>query len=82
MNVTLRSMICPVALLLVSSALAAAQPLGSIEGFIVDANDGALPGVVVTVAGSEGPREGVTGADGGFSFTGLSPAATMWSGRL
>ena len=73
MNVTLRSMICPVALLLVSSALAAAQPLGSIEGFIVDANDGALPGVVVTVAGPEGPREGVTGADGGFSFTGLSP---------
>ena len=36
---------------LLVAASAAAQPAGSIEGAVVDANGNPLPGVVVTVAG-------------------------------
>ncbi len=59
---------------LAATALAAAQPTGSLEGSIVDANGDPLPGVVVTVTGPGVREELVTGADGRYSVAGLAAA--------
>ena len=64
-------MVVTTSVLLLHPAPASGQSAGAIAGTVADAGGGALPGVIVTAAGPEGPREGVTGADGGFSFTGL-----------
>ena len=50
---------------------APAQTPGAIEGTVADAGGGALPGVVVTATGTEGPRESVTDATGAFVFAAL-----------
>ena len=52
-------------------APAGAQPTGSIEGVVVDANNAPLPGVVVELAGPAVERETVNGLDGTFTFTEL-----------
>ncbi len=59
---------------LAATALAAAQPTGSLEGSIVDANGDPLPGVVVTVTGPGVREERVTGADGRYAVAGLAAA--------
>ena len=64
-------MVVATSVLLLHPAPASGQSAGAIAGTVADAGGGALPGVIVTAAGPEGPREGITGADGGFSFTGL-----------
>ena len=65
-----------VACLLLSSLLAApsaARTAGSIEGVVVDENGLPLPGVRVTVSGPGERRELVTGDDGAWTASGLSP---------
>ena len=59
-------------LLLSLPAVAAAQPAGSIEGAVVDANGSPLPGVVVTVTGAGVRQQHVTGADGTYMAAGLT----------
>ena len=62
-----------VVLLSLSVAVTAtAQPAGSIDGAVVDANGPPLPGVVVTVTGPGGRAEHVTGADGAYTTAGLA----------
>ena len=61
-----------VALLLALPVAARAQPAGSIEGTVVDANGSPLPGVVVTVTGPGVRAELVTGADGAYVAAGLA----------
>ena len=53
-------------------APAAAQPAGSIDGAVVDANGNPLPGVVVTVTGPGARQEHITGADGAYTAAGLA----------
>ena len=58
--------------LLLSASPSSPQSTGAIiDGTVVDADGGVLPGVVVTVTSSEVRQEGVTDAIGWFSFTGL-----------
>ena len=57
---------------LLVAAPAAAQPAGSIDGAVVDANGTPLPGVVVTVTGPGGRQEHITGADGAYTAAGLA----------
>ena len=58
--------------LLSTAATAAAQTTGVIEGVVVDANGSPLPGVMVTVAGTDVRQERVTTADGSWAITGLA----------
>ena len=60
------------ALLLALPVAASAQPAGSIDGTVVDANGSPLPGVVVTVTGPGVRAELVTGADGAYVAAGLA----------
>ena len=57
---------------LLVAAPAAAQPAGSIDGAVVDANGTPLPGVVVTVTGPGGREERVTSAAGAYTAAGLA----------
>ena len=61
-----------VALLLALPVAASAQPVGSIEGTVVDANGTPLPGVVVTVTGPGVRQEHVTGTDGVYTAARLA----------
>ena len=56
---------------LIPASPVSGQPAGTIEGTVADAAGGALPGVVVTATGAEGPRESVTDATGAFVFAAL-----------
>lgn len=46
----------------------ASGPNAVVSGVVADEQDAVVPGAVVTLATSAGPRETVTGADGGFHF--------------
>ena len=61
----------PAAFLLLVASLMSAQFTGAIDGTVADAEGGAVPGVVSTVAGSDARRESVTGPSGEFVFAGL-----------
>lgn len=62
------------AVLLVLAATASAQTLtGTIAGRVTDAQGGALPGVLVTLASRTGETTQTTNAQGDFRFLGLSP---------
>src|SRR6188508_386342 len=61
-------------LLVVTAAGASAQTLtGQISGRVTDAQGGALPGVVVTLASRRGESTQTTNEQGKFRFLGLEP---------
>ena len=69
-----RAAACGVAVatfLLLFASPSSPQSTATIEGTVVDHDGGVLPGLVVTVNGSEARQQGVTDAVGWFSFTGL-----------
>lgn len=60
--------------LILSATTAAAQSMsGAIAGHIVDAQGGALPGVLVTLVSRTGETTQTTDAQGNFRFLGLNP---------
>ena len=61
--------------LVLTAAPLAAQPTGRLAGKVIDEQDGALPGVVVTVSSANlmGTRSAQTDIDGEFSFPALPP---------
>ena len=63
------------ALLLVASTLAAQTPTGTISGRVVDADQLAIPGVVVTVTSPnlQGVRMATTSSNGAFILPSLPP---------
>ncbi len=56
---------------LIAPSPVSGQPHGAVQGTVMDAPGGALPGVVVTLTGPDGPRESVTDATGAFAFAAL-----------
>jgi hypothetical protein len=61
------------ALLLSATSVAAQSLSGTISGRIVDAQGGALPGVLVTLVSRTGETTQTTDAQGDFRFLGLNP---------
>src|SRR5512135_1212197 len=68
-----RSLIFLLALGLFASPLFAQETTGQITGRVVDAQGLAVPGVSVTVTGTQGAKTTTTGGDGRFTSPFLTP---------
>ena len=55
---------------------------GTIEGRVLDAQGGALPGVTVTLSGPQGAKTKITDADGKYRFNVLPPGSYTVHGEL
>ncbi len=70
------------ALLLASSSLYAQETTGTVRGRIVDAQGLAIPGVTVTVTGTQGAKSAVSDAEGRFNIPFLTPGVYTLSAEL
>ena len=64
------------------AASAGAQTSATVSGRITDETGGVLPGVTVELRGAGDPLEGVTDAEGRYSFEGVVPGTYLLSMRL
>ena len=73
-----RLCICLMAMaLVVLPAWADGPETGIVEGKVTDAQDDALPGVLITLTGDRGSKNAVSGEDGGFRFALLVPGSYL-----
>ena len=73
-----RLCICLMAMaLVVLPAWADGPETGIVEGNVTDAQNDALPGVLITLVGDRGSKNAVSGEDGGFRFALLVPGSYL-----
>ena len=65
-------LILALAVVCVPAASATAQT-AAVSGTVIDQSGGALPGAIVSLAGSSGPRTATTGSAGDFIFRDIAP---------